>query len=67
MPNVRPCKHPSQPFWKNPHETLFLGDKITLVDTATDKVNGEITGFDKLVGMLSAPLQAPGADRAAGQ
>lgn len=28
--------------------TNFLGDKITLVDTATNKITGEIAGFDKL-------------------
>ncbi len=28
--------------------TNFLGDKISLVDTASHKITGEITGFDKL-------------------
>jgi YVTN family beta-propeller protein len=28
--------------------TNFLGDKITIVNTATNKIDGEITGFNKL-------------------
>ncbi|MFX8437299.1 phosphate ABC transporter substrate-binding protein, partial [Acinetobacter baumannii] len=28
--------------------TNFLGDKVTIVDTQTDKIEGEITGFNKI-------------------
>lgn len=36
------------PDGKTLYVTNFLGDKITIVDTATDKITGEIKGFNKL-------------------
>jgi DNA-binding beta-propeller fold protein YncE len=31
--------------------TNFLGDNITIVDTSTNKIIGEIGGFDKIRGI----------------